>query len=77
MALVATYHHLIPRGDAQLFAIPALSEVALLLDGMHGHDHYHHKPVLIMRVDADPNEISHMVEKFLSVLFISPSLPLI
>lgn len=65
-----TNHNLIPRRNAQLLAIPSLPEVHFLLDCMHRHYHHHHKPVLIMRVDTNPDEIRHMVEKLLTVLFV-------
>lgn len=65
---MSTNHNLIPRRNAQLLTIPPLPEVPLLFDRMHGHDHHHHEPILVMRVDAYPDEICHMIEELLTIL---------
>jgi hypothetical protein len=42
---------------------------------VHRHDHHNHESILIMGVDADPDEICHMVEELLSVFFVNVHIP--
>ena len=64
---MSTNNNLICRGNAQLFAIPPLSEVAFFFDHVHRHDHHYHEPILIVGVNADAHEVGHMVEELLPV----------
>jgi hypothetical protein len=34
---------------------------------VHGHDHHHYEPVLVVVVDANSDEVTHVVEEFLTV----------
>lgn len=71
LALMPTDNKLIRRRNAHLFAIPPLSKVTFLFDGMHCHDYHNHEAILIMGINSDSNEIAHMIEKFLSIFLIN------
>lgn len=68
--------HLIPRRNAPHIAIPPLPKIPFLFDRMHRHYQHHYKSILLVIVYSDTDEVTHMVEEFLTVFCMGRGVPL-
>lgn len=74
-ALLPAEDNFVPGRYATLLAVSPLPEVLLLFNCVHGHYYHHHKPILIMVIDTDSDEVAHMVEKLISIFYLAQVLP--